>query len=130
MTTARTVLRGDSVTFTLDGSEYTADISAVTITSAANKDASTFAAPAFDYTMKLTGLQSDDSNSLYQLFSDPTNLGRVVTFVVKTSATGSTANGSARIPWNLPDWGGDQNAVWKQSFTLDVIGTPAFTPAV
>lgn len=127
---ARTVLRGDSVTFKLDGTEYTADIQAVTISSAANKDASTFAAPAFDYTMKLTGIQSDDSGSMYQLFATPANLGKVVTFTVQSSLAGTTASGSVRIPWNLPDWGGDAHAVWKQSYTLDIIGTPDLnTPA-
>lgn len=124
--TARNVLRGDSVTFTLDGTDYTADIQTATITSAANKDASTFAAPAFDYTMKLNGLQSDDSGSMYQLFVTPANLGKVVAFTIQTATGGTTASGSVRIPWNLPDWGGDANSVWKQSFTLDIIGTPNF----
>lgn len=125
MTTTRSIIKGDQVVFTLGAIDYTADIASVTITSAENKDASTFAAPYYDYTLKLVGPQMEGTGNLYELLWDEANQGTIVAFTVKASSTGETVTGQARIPWNNPDFGGDERvSAWKQTFTFEVIGKP------
>lgn len=118
-----TILKGDNVTFSLDGVDFMCSAKSITVTSAENTDATTFCGRKYDYTMTISGLQSDDEDGLFGLFWD--NSGDVVDWELGTNGTvGRTFSGKVRLPHNKPDFGGDAFATWGFDVTMDVIGEP------
>lgn len=118
-----TILKGDNITFTLDSVDYKCHAKSITVTSTENADATTFCGKAYDYTMTISGLQSDDEDSLFTLFWD--NGGDVVDFALGTNGTvGRTFTGQVRLPDNKPDFGGDAFSTWGFDVTMDLVDEP------
>lgn len=117
-----TVIRGDQVTLKFDTVDYTMDAKSVLITGEEDSDATTFAGRAYKYSMVISGLQSDDPESLYDLFW--AERGTIVPFTVKSTATGRAITGSVRLSDKLPDWGGDAFSAWNFDQELELIGEP------
>lgn len=118
-----TILKGDNVVFTLDSVDYTCHAKSITVSSEENGDATTFCGRKYDYTMSISGLQSDDEDSLFTLFWD--NAGDTVNFTMKTNGTaGRTFTGQVRLPYNKPDFGGDAFSTWGFDVEMELIGEP------
>jgi hypothetical protein len=125
-------VKANSITITVDGDDYTADLSSIMLQSEeASSDTSSFADAALggasDWYIEMSGITSTDVGSFFVVCWN--NPGDEVPFVLTSSSpTASDFTGTLRIPaqGRLP-FGGDASADGTFSWSgvrFEVVGAP------
>jgi hypothetical protein len=129
-------VKANSITITVDGDDFTADLSSIMLQSEeASTDVTTFADAAIggssDWFVELSGVTSTDTTSFWMTCWN--NPGAEVPFVLGvTSPTAGEFDGILRIAakGRLP-FGGEASADGSWSFSgvrFEVVGEPDWTP--
>jgi len=130
-------VKANSITITVDGDDYTADLSSIMLQSEeASSDVTTFAdataGGARDFYIEMSGVTSTDATSFFMVCWN--NAGDEVPFTLETSAaTAGEFSGTLRIPAKgaIP-FGGEASADGTFSWSgvrFEVVGDPVWTPA-
>jgi hypothetical protein len=130
-------VKANSITITVDGDDYTTDLSSIMLQSEeASSDVTTFSdatsGGARDFYIEMSGVTSTDATSFFMVCWN--NAGDEVPFTLETSAaTAGDFSGTLRIPavGSIP-FGGDASADGTFSWSgvrFEVVGTPVWTPA-
>lgn len=130
-------VKANSITITVDGEDFTADLSSIMLQSEeASTDVTTFADAALggasDFFVELSGVTSTDTTSFWMTCWN--NPGVEVPFVLEVaSPTAGEFDGTLRIPakGRIP-FGGEASADGSWSFSgirFEVVGEPTWTPA-
>jgi hypothetical protein len=127
-------VKANSITITVDGDSYTADLSSIMLQSEeASSDVTTFASAAVggesDWFIEMSGVTSTDATSFFMTCWN--NPGDEVPFVLtSTSPTAGAFSGTLRIPakGRIP-FGGEASADGTFSWSgirFEVVGEPSF----
>lgn len=130
-------VKANSITITVDGDSYTADLSSIMLQSEeASTDISTFADATLggssDWFVELSGVTSTDASSFFMTCWN--NPGDEVPFVLSTSSpTAGAFSGTLRIPakGRIP-FGGEASPDGTFSWSgvrFEVVGEPTFAAA-
>lgn len=130
-------VKANSITITVDGDDFTADLSEIMLQSEeASSDVTTFATAALggssDWFIDMSGVTSTDATSFFMTCWN--NPGAEVTFALDVSSpTAGGFDGTLRIPakGRIP-FGGTASADGTFSWSgirFDVVGEPTFTAA-
>jgi hypothetical protein len=130
-------VKANSITITVDGDDYTSDLSSIMLQSEeASTDVSTFADATLggkrDFYIEMGGVTSTDATSFFMVCWN--NPGEEVPFTLETSAaTAGDFSGTLRIcaKGQIP-WGGEASADGTFSWSgvrFEVVGEPVWTPA-
>ncbi len=131
-------VKANSITITVDGDDYTADLSEIMLQSEeASTDVTTFADAALggasDWYIEMAGVTSTDATSFFMACWN--NPGDEVPFTLETTAaTAGEFSGTLRIPakGRIP-FGGTASADGTFSWSgirFEVVGEPTWTAAV
>jgi hypothetical protein len=131
-------VKANSITITVDGDDFTADLSGITLQSEeASTDVTSFADAALggasDFYVELAGITSTDTTSFWMTCWN--NPGVEVPFTLEVgSATAGEFSGTLRIPakGRIP-FSGEASADGSWSFSgvrFEVVGEPTWTAAV
>ena len=130
-------VKANSITITVDGDDYTTDLSSIMLQSEeASSDVTTFSDAASggarDFYIEMSGVTSTDATSFFMVCWN--NPGDEVPFTLETSAaTAGDFSGTLRIPakGSIP-FGGEASADGTFSWSgvrFEVVGEPTWTPA-
>jgi trans-2-enoyl-CoA reductase len=128
---ARNRLKGKSIVFSVEGTDYTLDATSIALThEEADDDEVTFAdaaaGGAYDWKMTISALQSTDADALHTFFW--THAGESIDFVFgpNGNAVPTVAQphftGTVKLDNKLPDIGGDADSTWTFEKELEVDG--------
>lgn len=128
---ARNRLKGKSIVFTVDETDYTLDATSIEFShEEADDDEVTFAdaaaGGAYEWLCTITALQSTDADALHTFFWD--NAGQTVNFVFGPNGNELPSvaqphyTGSFKLSNQLPSIGGDADTTWTFEKELQVEG--------